>query len=197
MISRGLDLVARVMVSRRVRVEIGHGSRFRWRSLLSCRCGRIRIGEGSLVVPRRIDFDGPDGVVTVGRRTFVGSSQLVCRSAIAIGDDVLVSWGVTIVDHNSHALEWNLRRDDVTEWMAGRKRWDHVKVAPVSIGNKCWIGFGATILKGVTIGEGAVVGACAVVTRDVAPFTVVAGNPAREIRALSQTQGPGHERDRD
>jgi galactoside O-acetyltransferase len=108
---------------------------------------------------------------------------------------VLVSWGVTIVDHNSHALEWDLRRDDVTEWMAGRKRWDHVKVAPVTIGNKCWIGFGASILKGVTVGEGAVIGACAVVTRDVPPFTVVAGNPAQEIRVLNQS--PTHERHRD
>lgn len=195
MISSALDLVARAIVSRRVRVEIGRGSRFRWRSLLSCRGGTLRIGEGSLVVPRRIDFDGPGGVVTVGRRTFVGSSQLVCRSAITIGDDVLVSWGVTIVDHNSHALEWDLRRDDVTEWMAGRKRWDHVKVAPVTIGNKCWIGFGASILKGVTVGEGAVIGACAVVTRDVPPFTVVAGNPAQEIRVLNQSST--HERHRD
>jgi len=192
MISSALDLVARAIVSRRVRVEIGRGSRFRWRRVLSCRGGTLRIGEGSLVVPRRIDFDGPGGVVTVGCRTFVGSSQLVCRSAITIGDDVLVSWGVTVVDHNSHALEWDLRRDDVTEWMAGRKRWDHVKVAPVTIGNKCWIGFGASILKGVTVGEGAVIGACAVVTRDVPPFTVVAGNPAQEIRVLNQSHT--HER---
>lgn len=195
MISSALDLVARAVVSSRVRVQVGHGSRFRWRSLLSCRGGNLRIGDHSLVLPRRIDFDGPDGVVTVGRRTFVGSSQLVCRSAITIGDDVLVSWGVTIVDHNSHSIDWELRRDDVTEWMAGRKRWDHVKVAPVVIGNKSWIGFGASILKGVTIGEGAVIGACAVVTRDVAPFTVVAGNPAREIRALNR--GPCHDSDRD
>jgi galactoside O-acetyltransferase len=195
MISSALDLVARAVVSRRVRVQVGQGSRFRWRSLLSCRGGNLRIGENSLVLPRRIDFDGPDGMVTVGRRTFVGSSQLVCRSAITIGDDVLVSWGVTIVDHNSHSLEWELRRDDVAEWMAGRKRWDHVKVAPVVIGNRSWIGFGASILKGVTIGEGAVIGACAVVTRDVTPFTVVAGNPAQEIRALSRSAC--HDRDCD
>lgn len=162
---------------------------------MACRGGRVRVGDHSLVVPGRIDFDGPDGTVTVGCRTFVGSSHLVCRSGITIGDDVLISWGVTIVDHNSHALDWQLRQHDVTEWMAGRKRWDHVSVAPVSIGNKCWIGFGASILKGVTLGEGAVVGACAVVTRDVAPFTVVAGNPAREIRTLNPTASTSHERD--
>ncbi len=53
---------------------------------------------------------------------------------------------------------------------------------PIRIGNGAWIGAKAIILKGVTIGEGAIVGAGSVVTRDVAPYTIVAGNPARFIR---------------
>ncbi len=157
----------------------------------------MRVGAGSLVVPRRIDFDGADGVVSVGSRTFVGASHFVCRQAITIGDDVLISWNATIVDHDSHSIDWTKRSGDVTDWMQGMKRWDHVKVAPVTIGNKCWIGFGATILKGVTIGEGAVVGACAVVTRDVAPFTVVAGNPARVVRSLVPADANPDGRSRD
>lgn len=52
---------------------------------------------------------------------------------------------------------------------------------PVTIGDRVWIGYRATVMPGVTIGEGAVVAACAVVTRDVAPYTIVGGNPAREI----------------
>ena len=55
---------------------------------------------------------------------------------------------------------------------------------PITIGNNVWIGCRAIILKGVTIGEGAVVAAGAVVTKDVAPFMLVAGNPARVIREV-------------
>jgi len=52
----------------------------------------------------------------------------------------------------------------------------------IVIGNDVWIGRGATVLSGVTVGDGAVVAACAVVTTDVRPYAVVAGNPAREVR---------------
>jgi galactoside O-acetyltransferase len=72
--------------------------------------------------------------------------------------------------------------------MNGVKRWDFVSVRPVRIGDKVWIGFGASILKGVNVGEGSVVGAKAVVTRDVPPYTVVAGNPARVVRQLREGQ---------
>ena len=64
--------------------------------------------------------------------------------------------------------------------------------APIEICDGAWIGAYAIILPGVTIGEGAVVGACAVVTKDVAPWTVVAGNPAREVKKrVIQETGDG------
>lgn len=184
MLSSVVNQIAKALVRSQVRVRLGAETRFRWGSLLRCRGGSVEVGTQSLIAPRRIDFDGPDGSIRIGSRTFIGASHLVCRSEIMIGNDVLISWGVTIVDHDSHAIDWACRRDDVTNWLEGRKHWADVKVARVAIGDKSWIGFGATILKGVSIGEGAVVGARSVVTRDVPPFTVVAGNPAREVREL-------------
>ena len=65
-----------------------------------------------------------------------------------------------------------------------RKDWSDVPVSPVIIADKVWIGMGAMILPGRIIGEGAVVGAGSVVTRNVEPWTVVAGNPARVIRQI-------------
>ena len=59
---------------------------------------------------------------------------------------------------------------------------NHFSKGDVTIGNDVWIGNGATILSGVTVGNGAVIGACAVVTKDVPPYAIVAGNPAKIIR---------------
>lgn len=91
------------------------------------------------------------------------------------------------MDHDSHSLDWELRKNDVTDWSLGNKDWTGVSIRPVVIRNQVWIGFGASILKGVTVGDGAVIGANAVVTRDVPPYAVVAGNPARIIRILTPT----------
>jgi len=118
----------------------------------------------------------------VGVNTFIGGSTIVCAEHVEIGNDVLISWGCTIVDHNSHSIYWTERASDVKNWYNGNKDWRFVDISPVKIEDKAWIGLNAIILKGVTIGEGAVVGAGSVVTKDVLPYTIVAGNPAKQIR---------------
>jgi len=180
-----LHALAARLVRRRLQVEVGEGSRVRWTSLLGQRAGHLRVGQGS-IVNCRIDFDGREGRVQIGDRCFIGASHLVCREKITLGDDVIISWGVTVVDHNSHSLDWEHRRNDVTDWARGEKDWRHVDIRPVVIHDKVWIGFGASILKGVIIGEVAVVGAGSMVTRDVPPYTVVAGNPARPIKRINE-----------
>jgi acetyltransferase-like isoleucine patch superfamily enzyme len=180
----GLNFLFFIIVKSRINISIGSNSRVRWIRLFGCKPGKLRIGSNS-IVNCRIDYDGHCGEIKVGNRCFIGSSHLVCRDKIIIGDDVIISWGVTIVDHNSHSLEWLHRQHDVTDWINDRKDWGKVIVKSVQVKDKVWIGFGATILKGVILGEGAVIGACSVVTRDVPPYTVVAGNPARIIKPTS------------
>lgn len=167
------------------RVECGRRSAVRHSRLRVPNGAKVVIGK-DCVINCRVDFDRAVGRVTIGDRTFIGKSHFVCSTAITVGDDVLVSWGVTVVDHDSHSLNWSYRKDDVLNLLQGKKEWNHIERAPVILEDKVWVGFGATILKGVTVGEGAIVGACSVVTRNVPPFTVVVGNPARVIRELIQ-----------
>jgi acetyltransferase-like isoleucine patch superfamily enzyme len=171
--------------SRRSRsVQVGRGTTVAWRRLKRVAGNRLSIGEDS-IVHADIRFEASGGEIRIGSRTYIGRSNLVCYRSVTIGDDVIMSWGITVVDHDSHGIDWTNRRDDVREWGQGRKNWDLVAHAPVAIADKAWIGFNVSILKGVTVGEGAVIGACSVVTRDVAPYSVVVGNPAKVVRALS------------
>ena len=93
-----------------------------------------------------------------------------------IGNHCLIAGGVRIADFDGHPLGADERRAGAT--------FAAETVLPVIIGDDVWIGHGAVILKGVNIGDRAVIGARAVVTRDVPADTVVAGNPARVIKSL-------------
>ncbi|QIA25870.1 acyltransferase [Mesorhizobium sp. AA22] len=166
-------------------VNVGAGTKMAIQSVRTARRGHHSIGEDG-IINCRFSFDRSAAQITIGRRCFIGKSHLVAAEHIRIGDDVVISWGTTIVDHNSHSLDWKQRANDVADWHQGKKNWSGVGIAPVTIEENVWIGFGVTILKGVTIGKGAVVGAASVVTKDVEPFTVVAGVPAKKVRDLSE-----------
>jgi acetyltransferase-like isoleucine patch superfamily enzyme len=147
---------------------------------------KVVVGESS-IVDSSIMFDRENAVVVIGKRVFF-NGRIVAAQQVEIGDDVMVSWGVTLVDHNSHSLAFSQRSQDVLNVWAGTKDWDNVKISPIKIESKVWIGFDAIILKGVTIGEGSVVGAGAVIAKDVPPWTVVAGNPARVIKEIPENE---------
>lgn len=164
-------------------VSVGRGTIIAWRRIRRVAGNRLSIGDES-IIHADISFEEKGGEIRIGSRTFIGRSNLVCFRSLIIGDDVIMSWGVTIVDHDSHSIDWTRRENDVREWGRGRKAWDHVAHAPVTIANKVWIGFNVSVLKGVTIEEGAVIGACSVVTRDIPPYSLAVGNPARVIRKL-------------
>ncbi|MGK2849441.1 MAG: acyltransferase [Candidatus Limnocylindrales bacterium] len=182
-VDRLLDLPSRIY--RRRSLNAAPRSTVRTRRIRYQPGCTVTVGEQSMVLARVL-FDRPDGSLTVGARTFVGASTIVIAERIDIGDDVLIAWGCTIVDHDSHALRFDDRRRDVVDWLRGAKDWSHVEIKPVTIQDKVWIGLNAIIVKGVTLGEGSVVAAGSVVTSDVPPYALVAGNPARVVRELER-----------
>ena len=186
LINRIKDFVSRIGNRFSQNVKLHPSSKFNLLKLrLKPRCS-VLIEEQSQVLGSLI-FDRENASISIGKRVFITGS-IIASQNIEIGDDVLISWGTTIVDHNSHSISFSHREKDAVDWMAGKKDWTHVKIAPVKISNKVWIGFNSIILKGVTIGEGAVIGAGSVVTKDVPAWTIVAGNPARVIREIPENE---------
>lgn len=128
--------------------------------------------RAGMVLPRsssihwRAEFYAPEGIV-IGEHTTIGDSAFLDgRDGLTIGDSVNLG---------SHVRVWTRQHDIDAP--------DFAEVgAPVVIGDHAYLGSGCTVLPGVTIGAGGVVGAGSVVTRDVAPYTLVAGAPARFVR---------------
>ena len=105
-----------------------------------------------------------------GKGVFVnGGCSFQDQGGITVGDCTLIGHQVTVATIN-HDMDPDMRGS--------------MTLLPVSIGSNVWIGDHATILPGVTIGDGSVIAAGAVVTKDVPPMTVVAGVPARPMRRV-------------
>lgn len=143
----------------------------------------ITIGENSRLLCE-LHTMGHGGHISIGHSCFVGeNTKIWSAQSVTIGNRVLVSHDVNIHDTDSHSLSAALRHEHFKEIFSNGhpKTLEDVKSEAITIGDDAWIGFGATILKGVTIGEGAVVAARSVVTKSVEPFTIVAGSPARQV----------------
>lgn len=141
----------------------------------------------------KVIFESSAGLVKIGNRNYIGDSTIICRSEITFEENIFVAWGCHFYDHDSHSINFLERQGDLTQQLndhrSGQlfiknKNWEVVRTKPIRVCSNSWIGMNCIILKGVTIGEGAIVGAGSVVTRDVSPWTVVAGNPARLIREI-------------
>lgn len=127
------------------------------------------------------------GRMEIGAYTYIGQSRLFCASRLTVGKGVMVSDNVIIMDSDLHPISGQSRSQSMQEWAQGKfpNVYTNVSSGPVSVGDMAWIGANSVILKNVSVGEGAIIGAGSVVTLDVAPWTVVAGNPARVLRELA------------
>lgn len=134
------------------------------------RGGTLHIGE-RCVIDREMTIECR-GHLSIGARAIIGHHcTLAAYESLIIGDDTMLAEMVSIRDHDHgfSALETPI--------------WDQEMVcAPTIIGRNVWLGAKVTVIKGVSIGDGAIVGANAVVTRDVPANAIVAGVPARVIR---------------
>ena len=129
------------------------------------------------------------GEIQIGERCFVGEyTKIWSGNRITIGHDVLISDNVHIVDTNSHEMNHIERAEGYLNIInfGHTDKQTNINTAPITIGNYAWINFNSIILKGVTIGEGAIVAAGSVVTKDVPPFALVGGNPAKVIKYLNE-----------
>ncbi|HET9417784.1 MAG TPA: acyltransferase [Chthoniobacterales bacterium] len=130
---------------------------------------------------------GENGRCTIGDFTLLNGALIMAEEKIDIGSYCLISWNVGIADSDFHPLEPAQRLLDaqaLAPFYASRPPRPKLGTAPVKICDNVWVGMNAIILKGVTIGENSVVAAGAVVTKSVAPNTVVAGNPAVQVKTF-------------
>lgn len=147
---------------------------------IEVRAGTLRV-NGRVVAGDGVRLQVHAGTLTIGDQTvFDGDSRIVCTTAVTVGSRVAMGWGCDILDSDFHTVDGRPMR------------------APVVIGDNVWIGIKATILKGVTVGDGAIVAAGAVVTKDVPARALVAGNPAVIVRedvvhGPSQAGGSGRQ----
>ena len=144
--------------------------------------GRIRIGDDVAIGTQNTWIVGfkvsTDAQLIIGHRVYVGyQTSLSVAMRVEIGDDTMLASHVQIYDNISHPISPSrrLRHESFTLDEA----------SAVIVGRNCWIGTGALIMRGVTIGDNSVVAAATVVTSDVPPDSLVAGNPARIIRSIA------------
>src|SRR5262245_19298375 len=148
--------------------------------------GRIRLGRHVLVEGDLLVHDY-GGRIEIGEYSYVGTNTRVFSGELVkIGRYVLIAHNVTITDTNAHELSALERAQFFLRTEVHRRSFlkTSIKTAPIEIGDHAWLNFDVGVLRGVKIGEGAIIGACSLVTKDVPPYTLAVGNPARVIREL-------------
>ena len=127
-----------------------------------------------------------------GLAVMIGSGCRIGCSFIFESDQGYISIG----DRTSHSIDWRDRIQEKYEYgnesdiqtLLLKKSWNNIHSKPIHIGDKAWLGFNVIVLKGVSIGDGAIIGAGSVVTRDVPAYCIAAGNPAVVVKRLNMEE---------
>lgn len=130
----------------------------------------IGLSQRTIIVTRT-----KEAKIEIGDNVGISGATIYARKGISIGDNTLIGGNVKILDNDFHPVEAKVRRATPHE---------HIKMAPIVIGENVFIGCNALILKGVTIGDNSVIGAGSVVNKDIPANCVAAGNPAKIIKMI-------------
>ncbi|WZX26707.1 acyltransferase [Bacteroides ovatus] len=137
----------------------------------------VHVFSRSVLAVHKKDADH-HGVIKIGNNVTLGEyTHITSATSIFIGDNVLLGRRVTITD-NSHGAS------NFTDMTIPPLQRILYPLKGVSIASNVWIGDNVVILPGVTIGEGSIIGANAVVTKDIPPYSVAVGNPARVVKSV-------------
>lgn len=132
------------------------------------------------------------GKITVDENTYIGGGTVLqSKERITIGKNVIVANNVLLVDNNNHptAPEERMKMSQCNDFLNDDLwSWKYAESKPIIIEDNVWIGRDSRILKGVKIGKGSIVALGAIVTHDVPPYSVVAGNPAKVVKKLKSPE---------
>lgn len=152
------------------------GYRIAWSTQISCFSDFFQGKYGAIMFEKHVEIKkhvrisaGFEGSIHIGKQTLIDQgSAIMSQYKITIGDNCLIAPYSFIVDFNHSFAKSTIPINK--QGYEGK---------PITIGNDVWIGTHSVVLPGVTIGDGAVIGAGSIVTKNVAPYTIVAGNPAK------------------
>lgn len=127
----------------------------------------------------------PEAEIVIGNNVGISGVTIYARKSIRIGDYTCIGGNAKILDNDFHPIEWETRNRLLNDPNGGDS--NLVPAKSVVIGKNCFIGCNSIILKGTVLGDGCVVGAGAVVSGKFESYSVIAGNPARVIKKLDQS----------
>ncbi|WP_338110670.1 acyltransferase [Roseivirga pacifica] len=134
---------------------------------------RVTIGKYAIVRPSNIYGGAVGEGMSIGDNSNIGPySYIGCSGKITIGNNVMMGPRVSMFAENHNYSDTSIPMKE-----------QGVSLSEIVVNNDCWIASNATILAGVTIGEGSIIAAGAVVTKDIPPYSIVAGNPAKVIKS--------------
>lgn len=167
-------------------VSVGSGTLILGKPLILNFGGDISIGEKTRIVSSQSNHEigisnkcvfttRYGGNIAIGDNSNINGATIRSYDAITIGSNVWITAGCYIMDSDGHPVDSDKRASEELQY---------IKTKPIVIADNVWIGIQTIILPGVTIGKNSVIGAGSVVTKDVPPDTLAAGNPASVIKSL-------------